>query len=101
MYDMMTNSVATEMGISRNAEVLITEGSVTCGGSPLGLQETIASTIGIITFADTAPSQMTVLSISDPEPWSKWVHDGIRLPPMTQDMAGWRVENDIFNSHWR
>lgn len=67
----------------------------------LGLQETIATAIGIVALANSASPQMTIFTIADPKPWSKWVHDGIRLPTLIQDMSRRWIEKDVFNRDWR
>jgi hypothetical protein len=94
MYDMMTDAALT---IQTNVKTSL----VTYSRLSLGLQETITSTISIVAFTDSASPQVTVLSISDPEPWSKGVHDGIRLPSLIQYMSGRWIKYDILDCYWR
>ena len=94
MYDMMTDAALT-------VQTKFTTILVTYSGLSLRLQETIASTIGIVALTNSASPQMTVLSIPDPEPWSKWVHDGIGLPSLIQYMSRRWIEYYILDRYWR
>jgi len=94
MYDMMTDAALT-------IQTDVTTSLVIYSRFSLRLQETIASTISIVALAYTASPQMTILSISDPEPWSKRVHDGIGLPSLIQYMSRGRIEYYILDRYWR
>jgi hypothetical protein len=94
MYDMMTDAFLT-------VQLNFTTFLVTYSSFSLRLQETIAATIGIVAFTYTAAPQMTVLSVSDSEPWSKWVHNGVGLPTLVQDMPRRWVEYYILDRYRR
>ena len=93
MYDMMTDALLT-------VQTNFTTPLVTYSSLSLRLQETIASTIDIIALTYTASPQVTILPVSDSEPRSKRVHDGIRLPTLIQHMSRRWIEYDILDRYW-